>query len=578
MIRYNLPIILIFILTINAISEKYEAENATITSQAAEIECEGCSGGKAVDMKDGNLTFVIEIPQEGYYKIDFISSSPAGDNKQQKIRIDSSITGVVDFGLTFTGFKIINAVKRFKFTKGMHTVDIIKYWGYVLIDYIEILPVDTSEVIEFKIGNLTNPNASSETKKLYDYLKINFGRKVISGMQIASARGAIDEINNFESQTGYKPALIGLDFLHDVGYGTEWHTQYADSVQVYKDAKMWYENYNGIVAICWHWRDPLKKNEAFYSMSANTDQAKTSFDIKKVFDETSEEYKAMISDMDVIAKHLKKMQEDGIPILWRPLHEASGGWFWWGAGGPEACKRLWKIMYDRYTNFHKINNLIWVWTSDTRESAKEWYPGDDYVDIVGTDIYTDPPEHSSQILEFEKLKDITEGKKILALSECGAIPSAQNMKKDGSFWSWFMPWYHDYTLGYHNQVSTWKELFNSEIVIKVKDLPNWKNYQIQSSVLTYLPSISKNIKISYNTELLRLEIPDDYTDVYLYSLSGKLKEKISSFSYSTNGNRTFNIYTIDLKNRPYLVTCKSNKKGVPLISSTIILTNFISEK
>ncbi|MCX7727332.1 MAG: hypothetical protein N2053_10855, partial [Chitinispirillaceae bacterium] len=227
MLNYKLTMIFIVVFIINVNSEKYEAENATRTSQATVINCEECSGGKAVDMKDGNLTFLVEIPQDGYYKIDFISSSPAGDNKQQKIRIDSSITGVVDFGSTFTEFKVINAVKRFKFTKGKHTIDILKYWGYVWIDYIEILPVAPSEVIEFKIGGLTNPNASLEARKLYDYLKVNFGKKVVSGMMIASARGALEEINSFESKTGYKTALIGLDFLHDVGYGTEWHTQYA---------------------------------------------------------------------------------------------------------------------------------------------------------------------------------------------------------------------------------------------------------------------------------------------------------------------------------------------------------------
>lgn len=58
--------------------------------------------------------------------------------------------------------------------------------------------------------------------------------------------------------------------------------------------------------------------------------------------------------------------------------------FQWGAQGPEPAKKLWDLVYDRITNFHGINNIIWVWNS----IAEDWYPGDDVVDILSADVYT----------------------------------------------------------------------------------------------------------------------------------------------------------------------------------------------
>src|SRR5690606_22956109 len=127
-----------------------------------------------------------------------------------------------------------------------------------------------------------------------------------------------------------------------------------------KDAKTWYGR-NGIPALMWHWRDPSRETEEFYTEG-------TCFNISKISDESSAEYLAMIDDIDYIAGLLKKLQDDGVPVIWRPLHEAAGGWFWWGAKGPEPLKQLWRLMFDRMGNHHGLNNLILGWASD---------PGDD---------------------------------------------------------------------------------------------------------------------------------------------------------------------------------------------------------
>ena len=107
-------------------------------------------------------------------------------------------------------------------------------------------------------------------------------------------------------------------------------------------------------------------------------------------------------DIDTIAVQLKKLEAAGVPVLFRPLHEAEGGWFWWGAQGPDSAKKLWRVVYERLTVKHELRNLVWVWNS----VKKEWYPGDDVVDIVSADTYSEGDHGvSSYIFLFLKSSD-----------------------------------------------------------------------------------------------------------------------------------------------------------------------------
>jgi mannan endo-1,4-beta-mannosidase len=176
--------------------------------------------------------------------------------------------------------------------------------------------------------------------------------------------------------------------------------------------------------------------------------------------------------MDVIAGYLQELQDKDVPLLWRPLHEPSGGWFWWGAQGTEACKKIWHIMFDRYTHEHHLNNLIWVWTSEANDNALNWYPGDDCVDIIGLDVYNEG-DHGSQMLTFEELKKLFKGKKMLALSECGSLPAMEAMKKDKAIWSYYMPWNGEMTKNAKwNTVNDWKSSLSNPDVIALDDMPD----------------------------------------------------------------------------------------------------------
>ncbi len=321
----------------------------------------------------------------------------------------------------------------------------------------------TVTITPFNISaNLVTPNPSTQVVNLYNFLKQNFGTKVISGT-MANYSTNITEATWVHDKTGKWPTMTSFDFIDHTNQNQNW-INYTAPFTLGQD---WWNN-NGIVGLMWHWRDPLTKSGAFYT-------ADTSFDVSKVSDVNSAEYKAMIVDIDLISGYLHQFKDAGIPVIWRPLHEASGGWFWWGAKGPAACKALWKVMFDRMVNYHGLNNMIWVWTSDTADSALDWYPGDNYVDIIGMDIYPGNNHHESQYVNFNKVKQIFSGKKILTLSECGSVPDPALMKSNGDMWSWFMPWNGDYTESdVHNGATWWNKFFSYDYVITRDKMPSLK--------------------------------------------------------------------------------------------------------
>ena len=90
-------------------------------------------------------------------------------------------------------------------------------------------------------------------------------------------------------------------------------------------------------------------------------------------------------------------------------------------------------------NFPGLHNLIWTFTSSpANEDHLAWYPGDDVVDIVGVDVYTNAT--SSMSGQWLDMLDAYDGRKMIALSETGTLPNASLLRERGIEWSWFSPW------------------------------------------------------------------------------------------------------------------------------------------
>lgn len=323
--------------------------------------------------------------------------------------------------------------------------------------------------------NLTNENATEEAKALYFYLRSIYGKKTLSATMADPAWNTTtaDTLNQL---TGKYPAIHCFDFLF-----LRWSKPFAGSNWInYMNTSVvedWVSK-GGIAGAGWHWNVPKTEadksnlnNYAFYSGDDMT------FSARYANRTSSWQHQQIDEDLDALSQILLQLQSKGIALLWRPLHEASGSdygtWFWWGTDGSVQYKKLWIYMYN-YLKDKGVNNLIWVWTSQGLQAPNGddslWYPGDEYVDIIGRDYY-DVKDHQSIKAEFDKLREITGGKKMITLSECGQIPSVENMLSNGDVWSWFMPWNGEYMTDKHNSADFFSKQMNSDYVITRDEVP-----------------------------------------------------------------------------------------------------------
>ena len=312
---------------------------------------------------------------------------------------------------------------------------------------------------------------SPEAEALLQYLKEIEGEKTLSGTT-ANVNWNINEAKWVNKHTGKWPALNFFDFIHLPFSPSNW-IDYSNITEVYN----WHKN-GGIVGCMWHWNMPTNDGQD-WTCTPGSGEKQTSFDVRKIFDTESTEYKQMMNDIDKVASTLKKLKQRKVPVLWRPLHEAGGQWFWWGLDA-DACNELWRVMYKR---FHEagLNNLIWVWTSAAAwnrpySEGYKWYPGDEYVDIVGIDIYNNSSASNIYSTCYKMLRKKSPDK-LIALTECGSLAPISQQWKAGARWLYFAPWY-DYertnntsseafksTEHQHCNVEWWNDAFSNDYVL-----------------------------------------------------------------------------------------------------------------
>lgn len=320
---------------------------------------------------------------------------------------------------------------------------------------------------------LCTPDALPVAQAVYDYLWASYGEKVISGA-MARVSWNTDEADWVAKWTGKYPAMATFDYIHLYASPANW-IDYTDISVV----KNWWES-GGLVSACWHWVVPASQGSSDYTY----EPAKTTFRAKNALTPGTWENTQMNADLSKMADMLLLLQAEGIPVIWRPLHEAAGNiyeysggkaWFWWGYDGAETYVALWRTMFD-YFRSRGVNNLIWVWTTQLKDEA--FYPGDDYVDIVGRDIYN-VASAADIAAQYETIRS-QYSYKIITLSEMGDVADIADQWEAGAEWSYFMPWYdydNDLTSTYahdHATIAWWRRAFESERVVTRDDLPDFR--------------------------------------------------------------------------------------------------------
>jgi len=313
------------------------------------------------------------------------------------------------------------------------------------------------------------PQPSAESQSLLAFLSDIYGKKILSGQQ-DGLRGTNDvsfELSYIEQNSGKLPAILGLD-LSGATFVSPAHT---NAHEIVRRAIAWHKQ-NGIVTICWHWTAPIGKR-AFYTKD-------TDFDVRQAVIEGTPEHAAVLQDIDRIADELKLLRDAGVPVLWRPLHEMNGRWFWWGAQGPEPFRKLWVLMFDRLTTHHHLNNLLWVFSPGAAIDLADWYPGDEYVDIIGQDHYPMDGKNGPAKDVFDELVAFTRGTKLVGMSENGPIPDPDRIVSEKANWLFFITW-SGTILTQKTSKDQLRNVYQHSHVLTLDELPDWKTHPFSSA-------------------------------------------------------------------------------------------------
>jgi mannan endo-1,4-beta-mannosidase len=244
----------------------------------------------------------------------------------------------------------------------------------------------------------TDPQANTLTKQLYNKLQSAVNQGIMLGHQDDLAYGVSWKYKKGNSDiklvTGQYPAVFGWDLGHielDKAMNLD-SVPFQKMKEFIQNAYEW----GGINTISWHLNNPVNGKSSW-------DKTVT---VKHLLPSGSHHqvYKKWLGKVAKFFKSLKDKNGKAIPIIFRPYHEHTGSWFWWGRDfcTPEEYKALWQMTVKYFRN-QKVNNLLYAYSTDYFANEADYlerYPGDEWVDILGFDFYhRNAPQSNAKFIE-----------------------------------------------------------------------------------------------------------------------------------------------------------------------------------
>ena len=449
-----------------------------------------------------------------------------------------------------------------RLNKGVNTIEFINKYGYMAIDTITVSEAEFPD-LSLATDELCDPDATPEAKAVMKYLHSVYGTNILSGQQqIYGGGNQVQTTIRYDENADKCTDQDGVEYEIDKdsydkdeqGHKFPWHCTGPDG-QVYtystQNRNYTYNNYDldvnlvyeltgkypaiqgfdfGSYCPCYAWDDGVAgrmiewTNEkggictaswhvnvpttmADYTLGEPLDFSKTTYSERTDFKtancmvEGTVEYEYFQLCMKNLAAELQKLQDAGVPVIFRPFHEAegnpsktddpidgSGAWFWWAKEGAVVYKQIWALLQDTLENEYGLHNLIWeqnlyAWS----DSSAEWYSGDDRVDIVAFDKYntqynrhdgkTSGPNLDAEAGIFYKIHGYVKGNKMVAMAENDSVPSMKNMQVEHAAWLYFCPWYDSQQAYFvsgenYQDHAEFKALYNSDYCITLDELPD----------------------------------------------------------------------------------------------------------
>ena len=499
----------------------YQAESGTLIGDTASVKKDraffkgdGYVSGATLD----NWTLSFDLPESQFYNITVQTASDSAVN----CRLYINGREVWIFRTANDGNFSEKNLENIWLEKGINEISIQSTDNLVDIDYVTIEANSDISVLNPNLdqAKLSNPKANYRAKALYQIICSNYGKQVLTAQH--DTAGGTSESALVGQLTQKSPAIRAAD----IGGYTKQNTKDASkAIKYFEDG--------GLVAYDWYWIDPAAdKNSVSYEVK------NTNFDMKKavpkpievpeqIVDEDgdgipdegtepipattreaftieemaswedyqieeyhnsgdiSDECYYILKDIDKISAKLLKLQESGVPVIWRPLPVASNGLYWWGTD-KDTYKWLWKLLYTRMTTYHGLNNLVWVWSAQNAD----WYVGDEYCDILSVDIYTDG-NRNAQINTLLFLNNLCKTKP-LAISECGNLPAIESILQEKAFWAYTALYTEPYFSAETGVLNSNKEEAD-KLAERFSEFYN-NNYTITRDELPNLVDIAKSIR------------------------------------------------------------------------------------
>ena len=520
------------------------------------------SGDGFFYLENSGASFEVTVPADGMYTLSIRGAQILNEEGRfQTVKVNGiEYSKTIPYSKEWKDFDF----GTIRLKKGVNEIEFISKYGYLAIDTVTVSSKEFPDVAAQSDSVPCDPKATPEAKALMKYLHSVYGKHIISGQQEIYGNGhqvstsirydaqkdiCVDEngveytidrdsadkdeggnvfywhctgpdgkVYDYSTQnrnytyqyydyefdwiydlSGAYPAIRGFDFMN---YNPLYGWEDGTTQRVIE----WVKERGGIATACWHINIPT--DFAGYTpgepvdWSGATYKVNHEFKIANAVKAGTKENEYLDMAIEDLAEQFLILQEAGVPLLFRPFHEAegnpsttsdpidgSGAWFWWSQDGAEDYKALWRYLYDKLTNEYGLHNLIWEnnlysWS----DSSAAWYPGDDCVDIVGWDKYdtqynrhdglTSGPNEDCNSPVYWSLYDYVDGKKMAAITENSTIPSLSNLTVEKATWLYFCTWYDNgasdasFVMGENfNNPDTMKEIYQSDYCITLDELP-----------------------------------------------------------------------------------------------------------
>ena len=422
--------------------EMIELENAD--GQTPQRYLMGYSGEGFIALSAfDSVTLNVRVPSAQYYSLSvYMCAFGAGIDVIVGEGADYSEDDTVYHGVSKGAIYIEDVTNFSSFTlngiylkKGDNTITLQCVSGTAYMDRVEISN-GRSVTDGFYSMNTTPINATADprTIRIMNYFGKMYGKKTLTGQKVTVGTNA--EIAAIYAETGRLPAIRTGDLTF-----AQSRSPYYDEEMTDLDLACEWAEMGGLVSYDWTWFSPSDSSHWLSSVSDfNFSRAYTDSDVSMASAETleklygeggiSRESFRLIQDMDEIAAALKTLKDSGVTVLFRPLADAGSGGYWW-SDSSDAYLWLWRTMVKRFNEYHGLSNIIWVWSGE--DAA--FYPGDEYVDIIGEDIYN--PSGDSGNIRFMGIAYYNAGAVAAAMTDCIILPDPDVLAQDNARWLWF---------------------------------------------------------------------------------------------------------------------------------------------